>query len=544
MSGNKQDFKIDDIEILTQGLSNLLPSGIAFNAKNIKESKLRLLLKSLSKEALRCTGDIYSLANEFIPNFDNSFIDIWERFVGIPDKCIPISRTDEERRINILIKLAYLNLEAEQDYYDLANLLNVELLNIDNSVFGRMGFEINDLGTNSFPLLFDPALNPIVGAFLFGGQGVSIFKCLVRNYSPAHTYVTFKNITTTFDFDFTSSEIIPDQISFSRNSIATAINQLKQIKYYNNDELRFNYDLDTGLNNGILIEGDFTNIITYSNSLSNWDLNNITISQNSINSPLIDSDSNILLADVVTKNGGGGGRRLELITTISSGQDYQLKLLAKNIDINGNLSIDFEGDTTVLYNWDNGLFTIDNGSPTNLNVDTYTDNWKMLSFDFSATNKDILEIFPSIDGVNTAGKQISIYGVNITDQLNAISILPSNNGTTSTKERDIISLNTDSLFGVDEGMILIEHDVISGSPLLDGILESYGAGKTLITWDATESRIYSNGSLISTQATINPNGIIELFSNTTTSALSFGHLKRIKTFNVVISDADAIIETT
>tara|TARA_R110001606_G_scaffold87314_3_gene197133 strand:+ start:158 stop:742 length:585 start_codon:yes stop_codon:yes gene_type:complete len=193
MSANIQDFNIQDIEVLTQSFANLLPKGKAFEAKNILESNMRLLLNGLSQETKRATASIYSLASQFIPNLTDSYIEVWEKFLGIPDDCIPINVTDDQRRLHIIIKLAYLNLYSKNDYYKLAELLGVEIVSYDNSTFGSLTITILNKPDTNFPLLFDPLIEVTYGAFIFGSSNQSIFECLVEKYKPAHVAVIFVN---------------------------------------------------------------------------------------------------------------------------------------------------------------------------------------------------------------------------------------------------------------------------------------------------------------------------------------------------------------
>ncbi|MBK2123938.1 hypothetical protein IB691_01640 [Fangia hongkongensis] len=115
----------------------------------------------------------------------------WEKFVGIPEGCFDLEFTDLERRINILIKLGYLNLQVEQDYRDLADILNVEIVSFDNSVYGTITITIVDLVPDTFDLLFDPVLNPTYGAFIFGSKTDTLYQCLIQTYKPAFINVVF-----------------------------------------------------------------------------------------------------------------------------------------------------------------------------------------------------------------------------------------------------------------------------------------------------------------------------------------------------------------
>ena len=58
---------------------------------------------------------------------DESFIQLWENAVKIPDDCFVVAGTIEERRTNILIKLRSLGVLTAQDFIDLGNLLGFNI---------------------------------------------------------------------------------------------------------------------------------------------------------------------------------------------------------------------------------------------------------------------------------------------------------------------------------------------------------------------------------------------------------------------------------
>jgi uncharacterized protein YmfQ (DUF2313 family) len=111
---------------------------------------------------------------------------LWEQLLSIPDDCIKTNVSDNQRRVDIIIKLGYLNLQTEQDYYNLAEILNVEILSFvrDN----RFGYTmtIKSISNDKFPLLFDASLDPVYGSFTFGSESEQFFTCLVQKYKPAY----------------------------------------------------------------------------------------------------------------------------------------------------------------------------------------------------------------------------------------------------------------------------------------------------------------------------------------------------------------------
>ena len=103
-------------------LADYLPDGPLFEAKNISGSNLRDLLNGISGELKTAEGHLKTLSDEYNPMTTTAFLDEWERAVGIPDDCFSIASTDDERRLNILTKIAALGVQTEQDFIDLASI--------------------------------------------------------------------------------------------------------------------------------------------------------------------------------------------------------------------------------------------------------------------------------------------------------------------------------------------------------------------------------------------------------------------------------------
>jgi len=190
MTANINDFRLKTLEENRQSLADCMPNSKFFIAKNKEDTNMYKLVKAEAKEFQRANAKVANLASQFIPNQQDSIIDLWEQLLGIPDKCIKINVSDLQRRIDIIVKLGYLNLQIKQDYYNLAEILNVEILSwVKNATFD---YTITIKGTtgDTFQLLFDPVLNPTYGAFLFGSESEEFFKCLVLNYKPLYVNLT------------------------------------------------------------------------------------------------------------------------------------------------------------------------------------------------------------------------------------------------------------------------------------------------------------------------------------------------------------------
>ncbi len=108
------------IEQQTGTLAQYLPGGRAFGSKDIPNSVLRSLLSGLAQEIYRADGYIDLLRTDVVPDNTVFFIDEWESALGIPDDCFNGQGTDSERRLDIIVKLASMGIQSEEDFEALA----------------------------------------------------------------------------------------------------------------------------------------------------------------------------------------------------------------------------------------------------------------------------------------------------------------------------------------------------------------------------------------------------------------------------------------
>jgi uncharacterized protein YmfQ (DUF2313 family) len=219
MAINKQAFSVKSQSENIQALANLLPTGKAWTAKNITGTNLRNTLKALSIEIARSQSTLESLCDGYIPNFTTSFIEEWENELGIPDDCFSNTGTDAERRRNIIIKLAHMNLQTSQDYLNLADLLGLTIAITPISEKAKFTFTFPEvLGTYenqnfeyTFPIIMVEDANPFTFVididtssctpfgplgyqfdFPLCGDNVSLFICLIDKLRPAHLRVIYQ----------------------------------------------------------------------------------------------------------------------------------------------------------------------------------------------------------------------------------------------------------------------------------------------------------------------------------------------------------------
>lgn len=197
-------IKKQTLENVTNSLAQYLPDGFLWESKCIDGTNLRALLKGLSGVLLdaECFLKIYS--SEFIPLNTIVFIEDWERALAIPDGCFLAMGTNEERRMDILIKLAGMGVQTENDFLVLATTLGVDITI-------ERGAELSPFPI-TFPIVFfqDPqeafftivvTFNATTGgfftynfAFPFGDVQKHKLECLFRKIIPANYKIVFRSI--------------------------------------------------------------------------------------------------------------------------------------------------------------------------------------------------------------------------------------------------------------------------------------------------------------------------------------------------------------
>jgi hypothetical protein len=80
----------------------------------------------------------------------------------------------------------------------------------------------------------------------------------------------YPSIRPTLDFNFAATKTLDRRITFTRDSGGTFTDENGLVKYASNNVPRFDHDPTTGESLGLLIEQSSTNLITYSQTFSNW----------------------------------------------------------------------------------------------------------------------------------------------------------------------------------------------------------------------------------------------------------------------------------
>ena len=194
-------FDKRDLEQYTDSLAAYLPGGELFQSKSVQGSNFRNLLRGIAGEILRSNGMLREY--DILPDTTLKFLSEWESALGIPDDCFSGAGDDDERRRDILVKLASLGVQTEADFVALAALFGINVDIIAGAEVGTFPY--------TFPLLFFASAKaarftmvidhgePLSDAFpltfpiSFGSSTLGTLECLFRKVAPANVALLFRS---------------------------------------------------------------------------------------------------------------------------------------------------------------------------------------------------------------------------------------------------------------------------------------------------------------------------------------------------------------
>ena len=172
-----------------------LPGGKMFSSKDDTRKGLYDFLNGISVEARKATEMMNAYNDQFFPDETTQFLEEWEKALGIPDDCLDTEGTVEERRRNVLVKLAEMNVQTSQDFKDIATLFGVAV-----DVYGGADPAVSPAITpdraarNTIVIVFIPAsVFSYTFTFTFGTDEIAILQCLFEKIKPASCQVIFQS---------------------------------------------------------------------------------------------------------------------------------------------------------------------------------------------------------------------------------------------------------------------------------------------------------------------------------------------------------------
>lgn len=93
-----------------------LPNDVTFEAKYVPNTNFRNFLVGLGSQLRKFEEALNLLTNELGVDNVNYLLENWEKALGIPDDVFSVSVTTDERKRNVLAKLAKMNAQTKNDF--------------------------------------------------------------------------------------------------------------------------------------------------------------------------------------------------------------------------------------------------------------------------------------------------------------------------------------------------------------------------------------------------------------------------------------------
>ena len=185
----------------TNALAQYLPNGRLFEAKNINDSNFRQLLRGLAGELFTAEGYLVTLEQEYFPDTTVLFIEEWEQALGIPDSCFSGTGDLDERRRDIVVKLASLGVQTVNDFVNLADTFGktITITYPAESPYPPYDIPYTPVGFPEARFIMIVSGENIVTAVppydipLFLSTGETVLECLFNKLIPSNTKVIFVN---------------------------------------------------------------------------------------------------------------------------------------------------------------------------------------------------------------------------------------------------------------------------------------------------------------------------------------------------------------
>ena len=181
-------------------LKSLLPKGKLWEIA--EQSNFKKLLEGMALEFARLHTRARQLIKEVDPRSTVELINEWETLTGLPDPCVSLTQTLQQRRLAVVEKLTRIASLSPRYYIEVANALGYEVSITEFKPFrvgaSKMGESVNGLDWQFTWRVNAPAVT--VRVFILGQSGMGeplrvwgneILACAIKRVKPAHTFVVF-----------------------------------------------------------------------------------------------------------------------------------------------------------------------------------------------------------------------------------------------------------------------------------------------------------------------------------------------------------------
>lgn len=190
-------FKLRSNSDTASSIAAYLPNDRLFAAKNVEGTNLRALLKGMAWEFMKVQSLLNELPDEYLPDTTTKLIAEWESALGIPDGCFKATGDNDERRRDILIKLAALGAQTGLDFEgvaDLFGLVTTVTPGLDSvEVFGGGDSEAR------FTIVIDVTAEVVDGfeysfPLPFISSTTQLMECVLNKIKPANCNILVREV--------------------------------------------------------------------------------------------------------------------------------------------------------------------------------------------------------------------------------------------------------------------------------------------------------------------------------------------------------------
>ena len=337
-------------------------------------------------------------------------------------------------------------------------------------------------------------------------------------YGDGGVYYQSASNTPTLNFQFAGATAISSQITFTRASSATYYNAAGLLTSATTNTPRLDYNPATLAAQGLLIEEQRVNLLTYSADFDNagWTKSNTTVAANVVASPTgnVDADKLVEALDVNLVH-----QVTQLSVTVTSLGTYTATAFVK-ADTRTRVRIVYiVGAGGVLADANLSAGTIGaaaafgGGTAVSSSIQVLNNGWFRISVVGSGpagtSGECRLELLDASGNRQYNGDGVSglyLYGAQLEAGSFATSVIPTTT-TALTRAADVASVNTLSpWYNASEGTLYVEASLISSS-YSQGVLVDLGAGGSFgtteyINWGGTQWQLNPNTAPINVLSTV------------------------------------------
>ena len=366
---------------------------------------------------------------------------------------------------------------------------------------------------------------------------------------------------------------------FSRASAATRINAQGLIETVAVGDNRLNYPLLDGRVQTcphLLLESQRTNVVPYSQTLSNWGQTNVVSTDNAIISP----DGTLNASKITDDSVNSTHRIIQSTTTSASGEATYSVFLKKGTMTTCFVNL-FSGGTIANASVDLENGTISGATGTNHKIEQYPNDWYRVSIQGTLANTStfVYVYVKQLAGYIGNGDYIYAWGAQLEEGSYPTSYIVSNSGSATTRLAEVCDGSGNaSTFNSSEGVLMFQASALVNDSdtkricISDGstsnrvvvtfanntITYAYISGgvsaniiynsdttinkKYACTWKLNEFKFWANGVQvgIDTSGDVMPLNTLDAFDLADATGFSpfYGKTKQIQVFDSALTDSE------